>query len=112
MRGSSHALSKSPNSVRIVKKAASIMTTAWTVGMSRRVIDSQARCPNPCRANRSEEHTSELQSLMRSSFAVFCLKKRITTLISAAKYTMTTHTTPLECVLLILLQQLYNEEIC
>src|SRR3546814_6766541 len=25
---------------------------------------------------RSEEHTSELQSLMRSSYAVFCLKKR------------------------------------
>src|SRR3546814_3985748 len=26
-------------------------------------------------ANRSEEHTSELQSLMRISYAVFCLKK-------------------------------------
>src|SRR3546814_4331731 len=28
------------------------------------------------RANRSEEHTSELQSLMRISYAVFCLKKQ------------------------------------
>src|SRR3546814_7255907 len=28
--------------------------------------------------NRSEEHTSELQSLMRISYAVFCLKKKIT----------------------------------
>src|SRR3546814_3681161 len=28
-------------------------------------------------AFRSEEHTSELQSLMRSSYAVFCLKKKI-----------------------------------
>src|SRR3546814_2455169 len=28
---------------------------------------------------RSEEHTSELQSLMRSSYAVFCLKKKKTT---------------------------------
>src|SRR3546814_4965514 len=28
--------------------------------------------------NRSEEHTSELQSLMRSSYAVFCLKKKKT----------------------------------
>src|SRR3546814_7033287 len=28
---------------------------------------------------RSEEHTSELQSLMRISYAVFCLKKKITT---------------------------------
>src|SRR3546814_9964949 len=38
-----------------------------------------------CRKNvwgttyRSEEHTSELQSLMRISYAVFCLKKTITT---------------------------------
>src|SRR3546814_2701624 len=30
---------------------------------------------NPCR-RRSEEHTSELQSLMRISYAVFCLKKK------------------------------------
>src|SRR3546814_1848809 len=28
------------------------------------------------RADRSEEHTSELQSLMRISYAVFCLKKK------------------------------------
>src|SRR3546814_5139944 len=30
-------------------------------------------------AARSEEHTSELQSLMRISYAVFCLKKKIIT---------------------------------
>src|SRR3546814_3443017 len=30
-------------------------------------------------AFRSEEHTSELQSLMRTSYAVFCLKKKKTT---------------------------------
>src|SRR3546814_2501112 len=29
-----------------------------------------------CRRRRSEEHTSELQSLMRISYAVFCLKKK------------------------------------
>src|SRR3546814_5648643 len=29
-----------------------------------------------CVAQRSEEHTSELQSLMRISYAVFCLKKK------------------------------------
>src|SRR3546814_9381479 len=28
------------------------------------------------KAGRSEEHTSELQSLMRISYAVFCLKKK------------------------------------
>src|SRR3546814_9648472 len=31
-----------------------------------------------CGADRSEEHTSELQSLMRISYAVFCLKKKKT----------------------------------
>src|SRR3546814_10900107 len=31
------------------------------------------RCSRP--ADRSEEHTSELQSLMRISYAVFCLEK-------------------------------------
>src|SRR3546814_3158152 len=30
-------------------------------------------------AKRSEEHTSELQSLMRTSYAVFCLKKKFKT---------------------------------
>src|SRR3546814_8929583 len=30
----------------------------------------------PAPAGRSEEHTSELQSLMRISYAVFCLKKK------------------------------------
>src|SRR3546814_8597283 len=34
-----------------------------------------AACPE---APRSEEHTSELQSLMRISYAVFCLKKTTT----------------------------------
>src|SRR3546814_9594569 len=38
--------------------------------------------PSPCVSfkiparHRSEEHTSELQSLMRNSYAVFCLKKK------------------------------------
>src|SRR3546814_3967532 len=31
---------------------------------------------NAITADRSEEHTSELQSLMRISYAVFCLKKK------------------------------------
>src|SRR3546814_8590587 len=33
----------------------------------------------PTGESRSEEHTSELQSLMRNSYAVFCLKKKKTT---------------------------------
>src|SRR3546814_1564900 len=32
--------------------------------------------PTPPLKERSEEHTSELQSLMRISYAVFCLKKK------------------------------------
>src|SRR3546814_4004615 len=38
-----------------------------------------SRCPQICpqmTMKRSEEHTSELQSLMRISYAVFCLKKK------------------------------------
>src|SRR3546814_6814840 len=38
-----------------------------------------ARSPQKAKAVRSEEHTSELQSLMRISYAVFCLKKKINT---------------------------------
>src|SRR3546814_1639435 len=34
---------------------------------------------SPSGARRSEEHTSELQSLMRISYAVFCLKKKTKT---------------------------------
>src|SRR3546814_2832021 len=34
------------------------------------------RCRCPPNGTRSEEHTSELQSLMRISYAVFCLKKK------------------------------------
>src|SRR3546814_2447832 len=34
------------------------------------------RIANPVDKSRSEEHTSELQSLMRISYAVFCLKKK------------------------------------
>src|SRR3546814_2617698 len=36
----------------------------------------QASESTPSRPPRSEEHTSELQSLMRISYAVFCLKKK------------------------------------
>src|SRR3546814_7031189 len=60
----------------------------------RSVIGSGQKLPLPCgspevgspalsaiatiRPTRSEEHTSELQSLMRISYAVFCLKKKKT----------------------------------
>src|SRR3546814_3403136 len=53
-------------------------------GHAARYLDAAQRCdrvrlsvrrPGRRAHNRSEEHTSELQSLMRNSYAVFCLKK-------------------------------------
>src|SRR3546814_2343173 len=45
-----------------------------------RVVHQLAHAPDRLldypRIGRSEEHTSELQSLMRISYAVFCLKKK------------------------------------
>src|SRR3546814_5285084 len=40
------------------------------------VVDEAADHANPFFHERSEDHTSELQSLMRISYAVFCLKKK------------------------------------
>src|SRR3546814_10180757 len=39
-----------------------------------KIVDCDTHFTEP--ADRSEEHTSELQSLMRISYAVFCLKKK------------------------------------
>src|SRR3546814_1740175 len=39
-------------------------------------VDAPVSSMNTNRSGRSEEHTSELQSLMRISYAVFCLKKK------------------------------------
>src|SRR3546814_10557808 len=41
--------------------------------------------------SRSEEHTSELQSLMRISYAVFCLKKKTQTVINNVLTITATH---------------------
>src|SRR3546814_1091911 len=38
--------------------------------------------------SRSEEHTSELQSLMRNSYAVFCLKKKKPTVVQQQRHTV------------------------
>src|SRR3546814_5339732 len=52
-----------------------VIGKAHRLGLSGRPspIRREAR---PARRFRSEEHTSELQSLMRISYAVFCLKKK------------------------------------
>src|SRR3546814_9131885 len=47
-----------------------------TVTMLKMKYGSKESCAFTERVARSEEHTSELQSLMRISYAVFCLKKK------------------------------------
>src|SRR3546814_3947146 len=47
-----------------------------------RMAEQDMLGPVRLRIARSEEHTSELQSLMRISYAVFCLKKKTVTLCS------------------------------
>src|SRR3546814_5407731 len=49
----------------------------------------------PLPGGRSEEHTSELQSLMRISYAVFCLKKKINQLLLRVLTLMVNLTLPL-----------------
>src|SRR3546814_8198577 len=51
--------------------------TAFDVGLDDDSIDVTLARGGVQVAWRSEEHTSELQSLMRISYAVFCLKKKI-----------------------------------
>src|SRR3546814_10792821 len=45
-------------------------------GAAARAPAAPTRFRTDCADGRSEEHTSELQSLMRISYAVFCLKKK------------------------------------
>src|SRR3546814_6462785 len=48
----------------------------WISALSRPGGGSSGGAVGPPPVSRSEEHTSELQSLMRTSYAVFCLKKQ------------------------------------
>src|SRR3546814_6784107 len=58
--------------------ACSRVPLGWTDGDIAHGVFRLARlgAPPAGDADRSEEHTSELQSLMRISYAVFCLKKK------------------------------------
>src|SRR3546814_6311007 len=62
---------------RVVADLAALADAVMAVRARQRVLRSQPRGQRGIR--RSEEHTSELQSLMRISYAVFCLKKKNTT---------------------------------
>src|SRR3546814_4360002 len=47
-----------------------------TFVLTQRLADLMPQARGIVKEHRSEEHTSELQSLMRISYAVFCLKKK------------------------------------
>src|SRR3546814_7551470 len=60
-----------------------LIPNSSTYGISKRLADDERKrlraildSVKPKQHGRSEEHTSELQSLMRISYAVFCLKKK------------------------------------
>src|SRR3546814_5651742 len=57
---------------------------------------------------RSEEHTSELQSLMRLSYAVFCLKQKDTYVHPTTSHS-TTHYTPQALILIILIRHIQRK---
>src|SRR3546814_8058893 len=60
-----------------VHRSTQIEQQLETVGeLFLRVVAAKCKFGAHLRNTRSEEHTSELQSLMRISYAVFCLKKK------------------------------------
>src|SRR3546814_19103258 len=61
-------LFRSPLAGRVTDQTATL-TTEQMAGLEQTLRAFEAK-------KRSEEHTSELQSLMRISYAVFCLKKK------------------------------------
>src|SRR3546814_1567031 len=69
-----------PGNADLLQQAASIWEATGEVGNWPNMIALRAQALNDVakatRRRRSEEHTSELQSLMRISYAVFCLKKK------------------------------------
>src|SRR3546814_5799235 len=80
--------------------SAAIVASARSSAAISSPANPSARPGDPCPAaisaaissSRSEEHTSELQSLMRISYAVFCLKKKTHTQTTPPPHPHTTHT--------------------
>src|SRR3546814_4040815 len=62
----------SVNTQLLVTRLAHIARRPEITSVTRPAAESASERP----ARRSEEHTSELQSLMRNSYAAFCLKKK------------------------------------
>src|SRR3546814_5740027 len=64
------------SATRTKRKPSALCDTCRLHAILRREADSVYRRRYNAEERRSEEHTSELQSLMRISYAVFCLKKK------------------------------------
>src|SRR3546814_6683844 len=62
------------------------LTPPYWINMGAVAISTLAGARLLSQSARSEEHTSELQSLMRISYAVFCLKKKKHTYIKIQHY--------------------------
>src|SRR3546814_5502782 len=77
---SAHWASKLPDWIQV--KAGATSGSAWPVRKPMKIgqliaqEEKSAPVVTILAGSRSEEHTSELQSLMRISYAVFCLKKK------------------------------------
>src|SRR3546814_1681377 len=66
---------------RATRDLGTVMAVGVEIGKARgRRRQPQASTTETFSCARSEEHTSELQSLMRISYAVFCLKKKTNTM--------------------------------
>src|SRR3546814_2371777 len=74
-------------STRLSKKIALVSS-----GRSSSMTDVRSRCSRFIRTCRSEEHTSELQTLMRTSYDDLCLKKKKDTMSTQYNTTNVTHT--------------------
>src|SRR3546814_10399320 len=65
-----------PLPTQIIASIWSSLATAWLVAARWKKSWPATAAAIASRSSRSEEHTSELQSLMRISYAVFCLKNK------------------------------------
>src|SRR3546814_3399079 len=94
IRDRSHAMS---NDTETAARALVEATRSGKLGDAYRVLDKrpvdEVQAIALQAGFRSEEHTSELQSLMRISYAVFCLKKNIKIIQSQTTTHNSIHTT-------------------
>src|SRR3546814_6984271 len=71
--GRAQALAPGQQLLRVLRALYPLVVPGRVVAVGHRQLRQPRRTPLD---QRSEEHTSELQSLMRISYAVFCLKKK------------------------------------